>query len=151
MENAKSWLYTGLFALGCAAVSASLALLGSTPSEGVAQSAAMIDLHILAAFFGGLFLARFTLSSPEAMAGPAIAPVVAIEGAPQSALYDFRESGQKKLSSSIRGAQLVGVLACLMLQFVAVSSPEALAAGYYCPMPHEANTAGHAGKAPLTT
>lgn len=123
MTIRKSWLFTALFALGCAALSAYINLFGADLSSASSQPRWMIELHIGSAIVGAFLLARFVIGSPAALNGPAFQPTRAVGMVPRVGAVNFFVPGKNSFFSAKRCLQLCGVIACLMLQFISVQTP----------------------------
>jgi hypothetical protein len=140
MRIRKSWLFTSVLSVGCAALSAGVNFLGSLPSSAI-QPPAVAWIHVGAAFFGAFCLARFVVGAPAAMAGPPPKSILASAEGAQREVYKFRVSSKGHFFSLLRGGQLLAVLLCLMIQFVSVAAPASASAPErapsYCPIPSD--------------
>ena len=118
----KSLVLTTLFSAGCAALSAYINLAGAGSSTVPAQPSWMIELHIGAALLGALLLPRFVIGSPAALNGPASQSTYAVGMVPRVGAVNFFVPGKNAFFSGKRSAQLLGFIACLMVQFISVQA-----------------------------
>jgi len=118
----KSLLFTALFSAGCAALSAYLNLAGTSSSTVPTQPAWMIELHIGAALFGALLFSRFIIGSPAALNGSSSKSTYAVGMVPRIGAVNFFIPGKNTFFSLKRNAQLLGFIACLMIQFISVQT-----------------------------
>ncbi len=117
----KSILFIGSFAIAAAAISAYVNLTANGQADAVAQPHWMIALHIGSAFVGALLLANFIAGSPAALQGPTEKSSYGVGMVPRVGAVKFFIPGKNSFFSSRRSIQLIGVLLCLMLQFISVA------------------------------
>ncbi|MFL9999233.1 hypothetical protein PQR34_48465 [Paraburkholderia sediminicola] len=133
----KSLLFTALFSAGCAALSAYINLAGAGSSPVSAQPDWMIELHIGSAFLGAILFTMFVLGSSAAFSEPAEPSTYGVGLVPSWGTVRFPVPGRNSFFSVKRSIQLLGFLACLMIQFISVqTTPEGRA-----PSPHREQAA----------
>ncbi|WP_152603434.1 MULTISPECIES: hypothetical protein [Burkholderia] len=94
---------------------------GPGSSVVLAQPQWMLELHIGAALFGSLLFALFVLGTPTALKGPVSEASYAIGIVPRIGAVRFLISADGAFFSTPRIVQLLGVIVCLMIQFVSVA------------------------------
>ncbi|WP_175950356.1 hypothetical protein [Burkholderia sp. BCC0405] len=85
----------------------------------------MIELHIGAAAVGSLLFAWFVLGTPAALKGPVSESSYAIGMVPRIGAVRFFIPANGAFFSAFRIVQLLGVIVCLMIQFVSVAPLDA--------------------------
>jgi len=118
----KPILFIGIFSAAAAAISAYVNLTGNGQADAIAQPHWMIVLHIGSAFAGALLLADFIAGSPAALRGPTEKSSYGVGMVPRVGAVKFFIPGKNSFFSGWRNLQLIGVLFCLMLQFISVAS-----------------------------
>ncbi|OLL32460.1 hypothetical protein BTH42_08485 [Burkholderia sp. SRS-W-2-2016] len=116
----KSLLFTGLFSIAGTALSAYVNLAGNSADRMLAQPHWMIRLHIVTAFIGAFLLARFIVGSSAALQVPVEKSSYGVGMLPLAGAVRFLIPGKNGFFSALRSMQLIGIVVCLMVQFVSV-------------------------------
>ncbi|NML35133.1 hypothetical protein [Paraburkholderia antibiotica] len=116
----KSFLFTAVFSLAGAAISAYFNLADDSALQTIAQPHWMTRLHIVTAFAGAFLLARFIVDSPAALQTPTGKSSYGVGMVPRVGAVRFFIPGKNGFFSTKRSFQLIGIVVCLMLQFISV-------------------------------
>ncbi|WP_431823321.1 hypothetical protein [Burkholderia sp. F1] len=118
MTNLKTWLFAAGFCAGCTGLSAYINLACPSTSSALAQPDWLIELHIGTAVLGSLLFALFVAGTPAALRGPASASSYGVGMVPRIGAVRFFIPGNGAFFSAARIVQLLGVIVCLMIQFI---------------------------------
>ncbi|WP_124663075.1 hypothetical protein [Burkholderia sp. Bp8998] len=121
----KSSIFLVLFSVGCTGLSAYLNCADGVSPTTLVQPHWMIALHIGAALLGSLLFALFVLGTPGALRGPVSESSYAVGMVPRIGAVRFFIPADGAFFSAFRIAQLLGVILCLMIQFVSVAPLDA--------------------------
>ncbi|HEX3382405.1 MAG TPA: hypothetical protein VHU21_21770 [Paraburkholderia sp.] len=117
----KSFLFTGVVTVAGTAISAYVNLSSQGAADAFAQPDWMIRLHIVSAFAGAFLLARYIVSSPAALQGPTKQSSYGVGMAPRVRTVRVFIPGTTRFFSTKRNLQLIGIVLCLMVQFISVA------------------------------
>jgi hypothetical protein len=117
----KSFLFTCVITVAGAAISAYVNLSGQGAADAFAQPHWMIRLHIVSAFAGAFLVARYIVCSPAALRGPTEKSSYGVGMVSRVGAVRFFIPGKNSFFSTKRNLQLIGIVLCLMMQFVSVA------------------------------
>ncbi|TDG02329.1 hypothetical protein E1N52_40260 [Paraburkholderia guartelaensis] len=118
MANLKSWLFAAGFCAGCTALSAYFNLTHSSMSTVPTRLNWLIELHIGTALLGAMLFALFVVGTPAALRGPASASSYGVGMVPRIGAVRYFIPGNGAFFSVARIVQILGVIVCLMIQFI---------------------------------
>ncbi|MEX3686446.1 hypothetical protein AB3X91_07530 [Paraburkholderia sp. BR14263] len=118
MAKLKSWLFAAGFSAGCAVMSAYINLAHSSTSPMPAQLNWLVELHIGTALLGAMLFALFVMGTPAALRGPASASSYGVGMVPRIGAVRYFIPGNGAFFSATRIIQILGVIVCLMIQFI---------------------------------
>jgi hypothetical protein len=117
----KYFPFAAIVSVVAATISAYVNLSGQQAADPFAQPNWIIRLHIVSAFIGAFLLARYIVSSRAALQGPTEKSSYGVGMVARAGAVRFFIPGKSRFFSVRRNLQLIGIVLCLMVQFISIA------------------------------